>query len=177
MGYSIAKDSWRQLKIESSIFSHNKLVSVNFSPMSPKLLITHLHRQEDRGIDLAPIFLWFVLLKLLSNQLKALSDFLTVLFVFVYFEFCWLQQKRTDILVLKVAKMWIFKVHYLLSNKFDTKINAILVISELMASVGKVLQWWKYFVCNVNSVHEACAKCFAVHISKFEILQITWFHQ
>ena len=122
-------------------------MSVNFSPMSPKLLITHIHRQEDRGFDLEPLFLWFVLLKLLSNQLKALSDFLTVLFVFVYFEFCWLQQKRTDILVLKVAKMWIFKVHHLLSNKFDTKINAILVISELMASVGKVLQWWKYFVC------------------------------
>ena len=26
----------------------------------------------------------------------------------------------------------------------------------------------------VNSVQEACAKCFAVHILKFEILQITW---
>ena len=26
----------------------------------------------------------------------------------------------------------------------------------------------------VISVQEACAKCFAVHISKFEILQITW---
>ena len=26
----------------------------------------------------------------------------------------------------------------------------------------------------VNSVQEACAKCFAVHISKFEILQTTW---
>ena len=25
----------------------------------------------------------------------------------------------------------------------------------------------------VNSVQEACAKCFAVHISEFEILQIT----
>ena len=26
----------------------------------------------------------------------------------------------------------------------------------------------------VNSVQEACAKCFAVHILKFEILLITW---
>ena len=26
----------------------------------------------------------------------------------------------------------------------------------------------------VNSVQEACAKCFAVHILKFEILQTTW---
>ena len=25
----------------------------------------------------------------------------------------------------------------------------------------------------VNSVHEACAKCFAVHLLKFEILQTT----
>ena len=28
--------------------------------------------------------------------------------------------------------------------------------------------------CKVNSVQEACAKCFLVHILKFEILQITW---
>ena len=29
----------------------------------------------------------------------------------------------------------------------------------------------KWFFCKVNSVQEACAKCFVVHISKFEILQ------
>ena len=29
-------------------------------------------------------------------------------------------------------------------------------------------------VYKVNSVQEACAKCFVVHILKFEILQITW---
>ena len=28
--------------------------------------------------------------------------------------------------------------------------------------------------CKVSSVQEPCAKCFAVHISKFEILQTTW---
>ena len=28
--------------------------------------------------------------------------------------------------------------------------------------------------CKGNSVQEACTKCFAVHILKFEILQITW---
>ena len=27
--------------------------------------------------------------------------------------------------------------------------------------------------CKVNSVQEACAKCFEVHLLKFEILQIT----
>ena len=29
-------------------------------------------------------------------------------------------------------------------------------------------------MCKVNSVREACVKCFAVHILKFKILQITW---
>ena len=29
-------------------------------------------------------------------------------------------------------------------------------------------------LCKVNSVQEACTKCFAVHILKFEILQTTW---
>ena len=28
--------------------------------------------------------------------------------------------------------------------------------------------------CKVNSVQEAWAKCFGVHILEFEILQITW---
>ena len=28
-------------------------------------------------------------------------------------------------------------------------------------------------VCKVSSIQEACAKCFAVHILKFKILQIT----
>ena len=30
---------------------------VNFSPMSPKLFHTYPHREEDWGIDLAPLFL------------------------------------------------------------------------------------------------------------------------
>ena len=32
----------------------------------------------------------------------------------------------------------------------------------------------RIFLLKVNSVQEACAKCFAFHILKFEILQITW---
>ena len=31
----------------------------------------------------------------------------------------------------------------------------------------------KHFYCKVNSVQEDCAKCFAVHTLKFEILQTT----
>ena len=34
------------------------------------------------------------------------------------------------------------------------------------------LAWFK--TVKVNSVQEACAKCFVVHISKFEIMQIKW---
>ena len=29
-------------------------------------------------------------------------------------------------------------------------------------------------ICKVNSVQEVCAKCFAVHLLKFEIVQTTW---
>ena len=32
------------------------------------------------------------------------------------------------------------------------------------------MNWW----CKVNSIQEACAKCFAVHKLRFEILQTTW---
>jgi hypothetical protein len=32
-------------------------LSVNFSPMSPKLFRIYPHREEDRGIDLAKLFL------------------------------------------------------------------------------------------------------------------------
>ena len=33
---------------------------------------------------------------------------------------------------------------------------------------------WGGGAIKVNSVQEACVKCFVVHILKFEILQITW---
>ena len=123
---------------------------VNFSPMSPKLFRTYPHREEDRGIDLAPLFLWLVLLKLLCNQLKIFVNltFSQKVWPFVLFWFTscaelrvlWVQQNRSDILVLLWQKCQIFKVFYLWLKKFDTKINAILVISELMASAGKVLR-------------------------------------
>ena len=34
-----------------------KVAAVNFSPMLPKLFRTYSHREEDRGIDLAALFL------------------------------------------------------------------------------------------------------------------------
>ena len=118
--------------------------------MSPKLFGAYPHREEDRGIDLAPLFLWLVLLKLLCNQLKIFVNltFSQKVWPFVLFWFTscaelrvlWVQQNRSDILVLLWQKCQIFKVFYLWLKKFDTKINAILVISELMASAGKVLR-------------------------------------
>ena len=113
---------------------------VNFSPMSPRLLLTYPHREEERGIDLAPLFLRLVLLKLLSNQLKICVN-LTFSqkvwpFSLFWFTLCWAESAVS----LLCQKCQIFKVYYLWSKKFDTKINAIIVISELMASVGKVLR-------------------------------------
>ena len=40
--------------------------------------------------------------------------------------------------------------------------------AETSLHLGRILKLFK-----VNSVQEACAKCVAVHILKFEILQIT----
>ena len=132
---------------------------VNFSPMLPKLLLTYPHREEDRGIDLAPLFLWLVLLKLLCNQLKIFVNltFSQKVWLFSLFWFtssaelrvlqvqlhC--SKKRSDILVLLWQKCQTFNVYYLWLKKFDTKINAILVISELMAAAGKVL---RHFRCH-----------------------------
>ena len=40
---------------------------------------------------------------------------------------------------------------------------------------GLLIIFWKLKnLCKVNSVQEVCAKCFAVHILKFEVLQMTW---
>ena len=81
-------------------------------------------------------------------QLDFFTKSLTFCFVLIYW-LCWaestastaaLQQKRSDILVVLWQKCQIFKVNYLWLKKFDTKINAILLISELMASVRKVLR-------------------------------------
>ena len=46
-----------------------------------------------------------------------------------------------------------------------------------MENVGWIQIFISFFdrsTTKVNSVQEACTKCFAVHILKFEIFQITW---
>ena len=40
--------------------------------------------------------------------------------------------------------------------------------------IPKVIPKATFAVFKVISVQEACAKCFSVHVSKFEILQISW---
>ena len=59
-----------------------------------------------------------------------------------------------------------------------SKCSNWLQISKLSLSFGCLITFY-YFetdlhICKVNSVQEACAKCFAVHLSKFEIVQTTW---
>ena len=61
------------------------------------------------------------------------------------------------------------------------KSNYFNVAAHLRAALGwePHLPFWVFFstyrcLCKVNSVQEACNKCFGVHILKFEILQITW---
>ena len=108
------------------------LAYVTFSPISPKLLLTYPHREKDWGIDLAPLFLWLVLLKLLCNQLKifvnlTFSQKVWPIFLF-WFTSCaqlrvlWVLQKRCDIFVLLWQTCQIFKVFYLWLKKFDTKV-------------------------------------------------------
>ena len=90
---------------------------INFSPMSPKLFRTYPHREEDRGIDLAPLFLWLVLLKLLCNQLKIFVNltFSPKVWPFCLFLFSlsWECRKKSDILVLLLQRCQFFKAYYL----------------------------------------------------------------
>ena len=62
---------------------------VNVSPMSPKLFLSYPHREEYREINLATLFLWLVLLKLLCNQLKIFVNltFSQKVWLFVLFWF------------------------------------------------------------------------------------------
>ena len=55
------------------------------------------------------------------------------------------------------------------------KITREIVDCELNNNFQTVVEIWNILAkCKVNSVQEACAKCFAVHMLKFEILQTTW---
>ena len=63
--------------------------AINVSPTSPKLFLSYPHREEYREINLATLFLWLVLLKLLCNQLKIFVNltFLQKVWLFVLFWF------------------------------------------------------------------------------------------
>ena len=54
-------------------------------------------------------------------------------------------------------------------NLYSLKVGKNILKSYLFWTPRYTNNWIK-----VNSVQEACVKCFAVHILKFEILQTTW---
>ena len=115
--------------------------------MSLKLLLTYPHRKEDREIAMASVFFTDFVKSLTQSiknlcQLDCFTKSLTILFVLIYSELrvLWIQQKRSDILVFLWQKCQFFRVYFLLLKNSITKINAFLVISELMAPLGKVLR-------------------------------------
>ena len=63
------------------------------------------------------------------------------------------------------------KTKSLIHNFYKYQTDQISLVSLSVVAVfhQKIILWSK-----VNSVQEACAKCFAVHLLKFEILQTTW---
>ena len=58
----------------------------------------------------------------------------------------------------KFSCAWIFRRHLFMLRKLKQR----------------YIEIW---ILKVNSVQEVCGKCFAVHVLKFEILQITWKNQ
>ena len=72
-------------------------------------------------------------------QLDFFTKSLTFCFVLIYW-LCWAESTASTAALQQKKECQIFKVNYLWLKKFDTKINAILLISELMASVRKVLR-------------------------------------
>ena len=79
----------------------------------------------------------------------------------IYFYFC-----------LYMTECFLIIVWYFFSGKSLMRIMICGPIAKALLSKRN------FYKCDcqfkVNSVQEACAKCFAVHLSKFEILQTTW---
>jgi hypothetical protein len=59
-------------------------------------------------------------------------------------------------------------------GSFPYCIISMKISGKHVRNIDKLLITNYWYICKVNSVEEACGKCFAVHILKFEILQITW---
>ena len=63
-------------------------------------------------------------------------------------------------------------------NDFWSRIIFIMsFLTRFSSSKWSIRNWivsYLNLTVKVNSVQEACAKCFAIHILKFEILQTTW---
>ena len=68
-----------------------------------------------------------------------------------------------------------FSVKAWRTKKLNQMTNSYQCIDLIRNTNGIFPLYFKGFLsCKVNSVQEACAKCFAVHILQFEILKIAW---
>ena len=64
----------------------------------------------------------------------------------------------------------------------ETKKTVFWILKNAAFCLMSIIRWWDEtkadVLCKllgkVNSVQEACAKCFVVHLIKFKILQTTW---
>ena len=160
-------------------------VVVNFLPMSPKLLRIYPNREKDRGIVMAPLFLWLVWprwpIGIVPNAFKSLLkiDFFTNIWLFCLFLFY---------LPFATENKWYFgfdegkNVTYSKSiticdwRSLYKWINAFLVISEL-----NLEKFWEVFITAVKNsqqrmrqiwvaarTHDGC--CITLIQNKYSIL-------
>ena len=84
-----------------------------------------------------------------------------------------LPTRETGASVSGIPKFWSeFRYHLLHWQNSDRKSRKITKIR--CSKTIRMVLFFNFSGIKVNSVQEACTKCFTVHIWKFEILQNTW---
>ena len=111
----------------------------------------------------------------MSNFLMAMD--LPILDLDFLFRFC-CKKKLHEIQTPYIVQLK-YKIASLLKN-WETHAYSRISLSTLHLWNNVLQRQWKVWkfarawFFSVNSIQEACTKCFAVHLSKFEILQTTW---
>ena len=84
--------------------------------------------------------------------------------IIIYFSVCMVFE-RAKAVTLYYLFLWKIKCIYQNTlGKYEISFNFVIIWCS-----------FNYFIkSSVNSVQEACTKCFVIHTLKFEILQITW---
>ena len=88
--FTLRPSEFRAVPIYTKSLTLEAGPSVNFSPMSPKLVRTEPHTVENRGITMTPLFLRLMSWKSLTQSIKIFvkldffTNVLVVCFVFVY---------------------------------------------------------------------------------------------